>query len=114
MESNGFIASTCWVDRCFELDEEVQEVLADKRRKLLTGVGVVPLEIQQQRAFIVATQTGEEAPGKWKERTMCRAAARRWVANLDNQLQRSIVFYGLSSFIPNPCQGLWEDRNWRV
>ena len=36
----GFIAITSWVDRCFEVEDEVQEALADKRRRLLTGVGV--------------------------------------------------------------------------
>ena len=109
----GFIASMCWVDRCFEVEEEVQVQLADKRRKLLSGVGVVPPEVQQQRAFLAMTQTGEQVEGKFSQRTVYRVAARRWVCNIDNQLQRSTCFHGLFSFIPNEAQGKWEDRNWR-
>ena len=105
MEQIGFIAFTFWVDRCFEVEDEVQEALADKRRKLLTGVGVVPPEVQQQRAFVAITQTGEQVVGKWKERTVYRVAARRWVCNLDNQVSRSTSFRGLAHFIPNDVQG---------
>ena len=75
-----FIAITCWVDRCFEVEDEVQEALADKRRKLLTGVGVVSAEVLAQRSFIAMTQTGEGSAGKWKEKTVYRVAARRWCA----------------------------------
>ena len=88
----GFIAYTCWVDRCFEVEDEVQEALADKRRRLLIGVGVVPAEVFAQRSFLAMSQTGEGSAGKWKERTMYRAASRRRVATLDNQLQSSTVF----------------------
>ena len=86
---------------------------ACKRRKLLTGVGVVPPEVQQQRAFIAITQTGEQVVGKWKERTVYRVAARRWVCNLDNQVSRSTSFRGLAHFILNDVQGQWENRSWR-
>ena len=82
----GFVAITCWVDRCFEVEDEVQEALADKRRKLFTGVGVVPAEVLAQRSFIAMTQTGEGSVDKWKERTVYRIAAMRWVCNLDNQV----------------------------
>ena len=54
----GFTAITCWVGRCFEVEDEVQEALADKRRRLLTGVGVVPAEVLAQRSLIAMTQTG--------------------------------------------------------
>ena len=101
----GFIAITCWVDRCFEVEDEVQEALADTRRRLLTGVGVVPAEVLAQRSFIAMTQTGEGSAGKWKERTVYRIAARRWVCNLDNQIARSTVFRGLGSSIPNVTRG---------
>ena len=103
----------CWVDRCFELEDEIQEQIADKRRKLLTGVGVVPVEIQQQRAFIAMTATGEDSEGKYKERTVYRVAARRWVANLDNQISRSTAWVGLAHFMPKEHQGFWEPQNWR-
>ena len=71
-------------------------------------------EVLAQRSFIAMTQTGEGSAGKWKERTVYRIAARRWVCNLDNQVARSTVFKGLGAFIPNDTQGQWEIRNWRV
>ena len=109
----GFIAITCWVDRCFEVEDEVQEALADKRRRLRTGVGVVPAEVLAQRSFAM-TQTGEGIISKWEEITVYRIVARRWVCNLDNQVARSTVFMGLGAFIPNDTQGQWENRNWRA
>ena len=59
----GSITITCWVDRCFEVKDEVREALADKRRRLLTGVGVVPADVFAQRSFIAMTQTGEGSAG---------------------------------------------------
>ena len=94
------------------MEDEVQEALAHKRRRLFFGVGVVPAEALAPRSFIAMTQTGEGSAGKWKERTVYRFAARRWVCNLDNQIARSTVFNGL--VIPNDNQGQWENRNWRV
>ena len=60
----GFIAITCLVDRFFEVEDEVQEAIADKRRRLLTGVGVVPAEVLAQRSFNAMTKTGEGSAGK--------------------------------------------------
>lgn len=56
---------------------------------------------------------GLAGPGAWRLVRTYRHRAKRWLANLDNQIRGSTCFAGLTRYTHTSDQPSWGDRLWR-